>query len=175
MTGEYKMDETKENPRLLAEHEVLQIISRVNQETLPESCYRLLLSTIAKRHSEDAKLLFYFKPSFARKTIDYLYELSEEGFIHIGHYDDERGDFLQIGYITYKGRMELARLEREEKELRDRKWRWLIPLGSFILGSLLTAIMPRVANKLLDGWLSPEVHQVEVIKLPAEGVAEPGK
>lgn len=173
------MDETKENPRLLAEREVLQIISRVNQETSPESCYRFILSTIAKRHSEDSKLLFYFKPLFACKTIDYLHELSEEGFIHIRHYDDERGEFLQIDYITYKGRMELARLEREQKELKARKWRWIAPALTFAAGvifsTIVSILLPRLTNTLLDRWLSPEVHQVEAVNLPADGVDAPGK
>lgn len=138
--------------------------------------YLALLRLFASTHMDDPENPI-FSPDFQFPIgfRDYATELANSGLVTIipRQQDIQQSKSTALYYdflITYKGRMELARLDREQKELKDRKWRWLIPLGSFILGSLLTAIMPRLANKLLDWWLSPEVHQVEVIKLPVDSV-----
>ncbi len=143
--------------------------------------YLILLRLLASVHIDDPEKPF-FPPDFQYPTgfRNHATELANSELVAIfprlqSIPQSEQPVLYYDFLITYKGRMELARLEREQKELKARKWRWIIPLGSFILGSLLTAIMPRLANKLLDSLMSPDVHQVEVVKLPAGSVGASGK
>lgn len=113
-------------------------------------------------------------------------ELTKEGLLRFEKreacYDLEKNKY-GIAYfllgLTYKGRMELVRLEREQKELKARKWRWIAPALTFAAGvifsTIVSILLPRLTNTLLDRWLSPEVHQVEAVNLPADGVDAPGK
>lgn len=197
LTPDKKYELLKAKESVAADQEVLRIISEVSRESSHEACYKLLLSSIAKRYDGDARLTFYFELDIVRKVIDYLIELGEADLIHVERGEDARNQFLRINRITYKGRMELARLEREEAERlaeerrkveqerlrfeieRARKWRWCVRLLWILLGTLVSTliatVLPRLANKFLDRWLSPEVHQVEVVNLPADGVDAPGK
>ena len=106
-------------------------------------------------------------------------ELAAEGFLECFIPEIRPGYFLGTWRLTYLGYMELARLEREQKELKARKWRWCVRLLWILLGALVSTliatVLPRLANTLLDRWLSPEVHQVEVVKFPADGVDAPEK
>ena len=116
---------------------------------------------------------------------EYLCELINRGLIR--YKGRQSGRILEpseidrgnITGLTYSGRMELARLEREQKELKARKWRWIAPALTFAAGvifsTIVSILLPRLTNTLLDRWLSPEVHQVEAVKLPADGVDAPGK
>lgn len=106
-------------------------------------------------------------------------ELAAEGFLECFIPEIRPGYFLGTWRLTYLGYMELARLEREQKELKARKWRWIAPALTFAAGvifsTIVSILLPRLTNTLLDRWLSPEVHQVEAVNLPADGVDALGK
>lgn len=113
-------------------------------------------------------------------------ELTKEGLLRFEEreacYDFEKNKhgmaYFFLG-LTYKGRMELGRLEREQEEFQTRNRRWCVRIFWISLGALISTLIatvfPRLANKLLNRWFSPEVHQVEVVKLPASSVGAPGK
>lgn len=80
--------------------------------------------------------------------------------------------------ITYKGRLELARLKREEEqrkenarlllEARRAKWiRWVVPMLTFSLGvifsTLVSILFPRLLGQLLDRWFGEEVRKVAIV------------
>lgn len=185
LTPDKKYELLKAKESVAADQEVLRIISEVSRESSHEACYKLLLSSIAKRYDGDARLTFYFELDIVRKVIDYLIELGEADLIHVERGEDARNQFLRINRITYKGRMELARLEREEAERlaeerrkvenerlrleieRARKWRWVAPATTFAIGVIFSTVVailfPRLLGHLLDRYFGEEVQKVSIV------------
>lgn len=178
------MNEKGDEEQHKAEQLAKAVTSRFGRLSTIEERYLLMLEVAGRQTADQAPLRFYAKKEEGL-LFNVIFELSDAGLIKSKAYREhgktisDVRDCVAVFGITYRGRMELARLEREEKELEARKWRWgvrifWISLGALI-STLIATVLPRLANKALDCLMSPEVHQVEVITFPAEGVAVPGK
>lgn len=155
VTPEKRITAQSMQDRVNADRRALRLSGLVQRLGDIQDIYIVILSEAGHLIQGDYPLKFYPHEEVS-PIFTYIAELEKEKFIEvIQNGKDARGEFIAIEFITYKGRIELARLKYEKSikswhyKFKDKLWSVIC----FILGALVSSVMPFLV-KLLEKSLS---------------------